>query len=168
MPVEGIDLVISCYSLSHKKEEFVLFPPDEPMFFVDSTRVNKSALESMYQPTDFAFVTVYKDSNAIRFTGKEAKNGAIYLTTKSFAREHYWQYFSAKSKEYEKLVPDLTSEAKVIYILNNKVLETNFEKELFDINDTNFVELTIINKDKLGKDYNISDKVIGVVLRTKQ
>jgi len=121
----------------------------------------------MYQPTDFAFVTVYKDSNAIRFAGKEAKNGAIYITTKLFSREHYWKYFSVKSKEYGKLVPDLKSESKVTYILNNKILKANFEKELFDINDTNFLELTIINKDKLGKDYRISGKTIGVVIRTK-
>ena len=46
-------------------------------------------------------------------------------------------------------------------------VKANFEKELFDINDTNFLELTIINKDKLGKDYRISGKTIGVVIRTK-
>jgi hypothetical protein len=167
MPIEGIDLVISCYSLSHKKDEFVLFPPDEPMFFVDSIRVNQSALETMYQPTEFAFVSVYKDSNAIRIAGKEAKNGAVYVTTKLFARDHYWNYFKSKSEEYQRLVPDIKTESKVVYVLNNKVLETNFEKELFEINDSNFLDLTTINKAQLKKDYKISGKSIGVSIRTK-
>jgi len=166
-PIEGVDLMISCYGLSHKTDEFLLFSPNEPMFFVDSIRVNQNALESMYQPTEIAFITVYKDSNAIRLAGKDAKNGAVYVTTKLFARDHYWNYFKSKSIEYQKLVPDIKIESKVVYILNGQVLKTNFEKELFEINDDNFLDLTIINKEQLKRDYKISGKFIGVSIRAK-
>ncbi len=168
-PIEGIDLMISCYDLSHKTDEFALFPPDppdEPLFFLDSIRVNRGVLKA-YQPTEFAFISIYKDSNAIRIAGKDAKNGAVYLITKSFAKGHYWNYFKSKSKEYENLVPNIKAESKIVYILNNKVLTTNFEKELFDINDKSFLDLIIVNKDQLKKEYKISDKSLGVSIRTK-
>lgn len=166
-PIEGIDLMISCYALSHNVGDFVLFPPNEPMFFVDSIRVNQSALETIYQPKEFAFVSVYKDSGAIRIAGQEAKNGAIYITTKSFARDHYWNYLRGKSKEYQKSIPDIETESQVAYILNEKVLESNFEKDLFDINDNSFLELKVITKAQLKKNYHISGKSIGVIIRTK-
>jgi hypothetical protein len=137
------------------------------MIFVDSVRMNQRAVKNMYQPTEFAFVTVYKDSNATRIAGKEAKNGAIYITTKSFAEGHYWNYFMSKSKEYQKLVPDIETASKVVYILNNKVLEKNFDKDLFEINDSNFIDMTVIDVEKLKSDYKILDKSIGVIIRTK-
>ncbi len=124
--------------------------------------------ETMYQPQEFAFISVYKDSNAIRIAGKDAKNGAVYITTKLFARDHYWNYFKSKSKEYQMSIPDIETESKVVYILNNKVLRTNFEKELFEINDNNFLDLTIVSRDQLKKNYKTSGKSVGVVIRTKQ
>jgi hypothetical protein len=166
-PIEGIDLMISCYSLSHKHDNIDLFPLNEPMIFVDSIRLNQKAVENMYQPTEFAFVTVYKDSDATRIAGKEAKNGAIYIITKSFAEEHYWNYFKSKSQNYQKLVPDIETASKVVYILNNKVLENNFDKDLFVINDSSFIDLTVIDIEKLKSDYKILDKSIGVIIRTK-
>lgn len=163
--IEGIDLVISCYSIHNKSDKFILFPADEPVFFLDSIRVNKGVLNS-YEPNEIALVSVYKDANAIRVAGKDAKNGAIYITTKSFARDSYWNYFKLKSLEYKKSVPDMEIEAKVVYILNNKVLKSNFEGDLFNINDSNFIELSVINNDKLKKDYHIMDKSIGVIIKT--
>ncbi len=163
--ISGIDLSISCYSISHKKDEFILFPPDEPMFFLDSIRVNKGAL-NLYEPNEIALVSVYKDSNATKITGKDAKSGVIYITTKSFARDSYWKYFNSKSFEYQQLVPDMKMEAKVIYILNDKVLRSNFEGDLFNINDSNFIELSVVNDSKLKRDYNIKDNSIGVIIKT--
>ena len=55
----------------------------------------------------------------------------------------------------------------VIYILNNKVLKTNFEGDLSGIDDKNFIELIVIDKQKINKDYNRSDKSFGVIVRTK-
>lgn len=165
-PIEGIDLLISCYSLSHKNENFSLFSSNEPMYFVDSIRVNQGVLET-YQPTEFAFISVYKDANAIRIAGLDAKNGLIYLTTKLFARDHFWNFFKSKSEKYKMSVPDIEKESKVTYILNNKVLVNNFEKELFEINDSSFLDIKVINKEQLKKEYKVSSKFIGVVIKTK-
>ena len=166
-PVEGIDVLISCYSIFNKSNDVVLFPANEPMFFLDSIRVNKGVLND-YTPDEIAQITVYKDTNAIKIAGKEAKNGAVYIMTKSFARESYWNYFRSKSKEYKMLVPDTDTEVKVVYILNGKILKSNFESDLVKIDDNNLSELSIVDKDKLKKDYKITDKILGVIIKTKK
>ncbi|HMC85120.1 MAG TPA: hypothetical protein VKI61_06320 [Chitinophagaceae bacterium] len=166
-PVDAIDIFISCYSLAHKSDKFSLFSTDEPMYFIDSIRTNKAFLEEAYQPSEIAFVSIYKDSNAIKIAGKEAKNGVVYVITKSFARHHLWNYFKSKSLDYLKEVPDLDTESKIVYILNGNALGSNYEGQLFDINDSNFLELTIIDKKQLKADYNISDKKLGVVIKVK-
>jgi len=166
-PIESVDLVMSCYSIYHKSESFSLFPADEPMYFIDSIRTNKKFLEEAYQPSDIALVTVYKNSNAIKVAGPDAKNGVIYIFTKSFARQHYWAYFKSKSLDYLQNVSDLKAEKEVIYILNGKVLTENYEGDLFNINDSTFIEMSLIDKKQLKKDYNISDKRLGFLIRTK-
>jgi hypothetical protein len=166
-PIEGVDLVMSCYSISHKSESFTLFPPDEPMYFIDSIRTNKAFLEEAYKPSEIAFVSVYKDGKAIKIAGQEAKNGVIYITTKSFARQRYWSYFKSKSPEYLQNVPDLEAEKEVTYILNGKVLSENYESDLFNVNDSNFIELSLIDKKMLKSKYNISNKKLGFLIKTK-
>jgi hypothetical protein len=165
--IDGIDVMMSCYDIYHKPDDFSLFAPDEPMFFLDSIRVNKGVLKN-YEPSEIAFITVYKDSNAIKMGGAEAKNGLIYITTKEFARDHYRDYFKSKSAKYATAAADDKKEEKAVYILNGKVLTSNIESDLFNINDNNFVELTVIDKDTLKKDYHISGKSFGVVIKTKQ
>ena len=76
-------------------------------------------------------------------------------------------YFKTKSPDYLKIVPTPQSDSSVIYILNDKVLKTNFEGDLSGVDDNNFIEIIIIDKQKLNKDYNISDKSFGVIVRTK-
>lgn len=165
-PIDGIDIMISCYSVYHKSDNFSLFAPDEPMYFLDSIRVNQGVLKN-YQPSEIAMVTVYKDSNAIKLGGNEAKNGLIYIITKEFARKHYYSYFKSKSNEYASTFSDEKKEEKAIYILNGKVLSSNFESDLFTIDDKNFVSLKVIDKDSLKKDYHVSGKSFGVVITTK-
>jgi hypothetical protein len=55
----------------------------------------------------------------------------------------------------------------VVYILNEKVLEKNFEGDLSVIDDNNFISLTILDKQTLKLNYNISDKTFGVFIKTK-
>ena len=166
-PIEGIDLVMSCYSVSHKSESFTLFPSDEPMYFIDSIRTNQGFLQEAYKPSEIAFVTVFKDNDAIKLAGQEGKNGVIYITTKSYARQHYWTYFKSKSSDYLHNVPNLEAEKEVIYILNGKVLSENYESNLFNVNDSNLIELRLIDKKELKSKYNISDKKIGFLINTK-
>jgi hypothetical protein len=164
-PVAGIDIMISCYSIYNKSKNNTLFPPNDPLYFVDSIRVNSGFLKN-FQPTEIAYVSVYKDSNAIRLAGKDAVNGAIYILTKSFARQHYWEYFRSKSADYRDKVPDLKTEAEVIYIVNDKILEKDYEGTLFTINNDNFIEMTVVGSEFLNKAYAIHGKSLGVVIKT--
>ncbi len=164
-PIEAIDLLISCYRIFEKKERYKqLF--NDPVFFIDSVNVTRIEIQE-YQPTDIAVMTVYKDTNAIKLVGEQGKFGAVYVETKKFARNKYWNYFKTKSADYLKIVPTPQSDSSVIYILNDKVLTTNFEGDLSGIDDKNFIELIVIDQQKLNKDYNILDKSFGVIVRTK-
>lgn len=165
-PVAGIDVLMSCYEIYHKSETISLFGPDDPMYFLDSIRVNMGVLKN-YTPEEIAFLKVYRGKDAIAVAGKEATNGAIYFITKKFAREHYSDYFRSRSAEYSSRVPDMESEAGVGYILNGKVLKKNPESDLFLINDNNFIDLHVIDSDTLRKKYHVRDKTIGVVIRTR-
>lgn len=164
-PIEAVDLLISCYRIFEKKERYKqLF--NDPVFFIDSVNVTRIEMQE-YQPTDIAIVTVYKDTNAIKLVGEQGKFGVVYVETKKFARNKYWNYFKSKSVDYLKIVPTPQSDSSIIYILNDKALKTNFEGDLSGIDDKNFIELIVIDKQKLNKDYNISDKSFGVIVRTK-
>jgi len=137
----------------------------DPVFFIDSVSVDKTEL-SKYQPTEIASVSVYKDSNAINLVGPDGKDGVVYITTIKFAKTKYWTYFKSKSADYEKLVVTPESDTAVQYILNKRVLKSNFEGDLSLIDDKIFIELKIIDKATLQKDYDITDKDYGVIIRS--
>lgn len=163
-PVEGVDLIISCYS-AHKKVEAVAqeIASKDPIYFIDSVRVNQADL-LRYDPNDIASVSVYKEASAIKILGPEGKSGIVYIETKQFCKHRYWTYFKSKSTAYAKLVPLPDNDANIIYILNTKVLDKNHESNLAAINDRTFKDLQIISKDQLMKEYGITDKDYGVVI----
>lgn len=165
-PIEAIDLLISCYHIfeNEKNEPVQLF--DDPVFFIDSVNVTRIELQK-YQPNEIAFVTVYKDSNAIKLVGEQGKFGAVYIETKKFARTKYWNFLKSKSSEFLKIVPTPESDSSVIYILNTKVLTANFEADLSEIDDKTFIELKILDKNALKKKYKVLDKTFGVIIKTR-
>ncbi|RXF70106.1 hypothetical protein EKH83_09485 [Arcticibacter tournemirensis] len=162
-PVEAVDLVMSCYSLNSDKQDIVFEDTDDPLFFIDSIRVNKNTLK-VYDPSEIASVTVYKDSNAVKKMGLAAKNGLIYIETKEFAKQRYWNYFKMKSSQYAQIVPTIESNKEVQYILNKRVLKENSEGDLAAIDDSTFKDLRILTKKELIKEFGISDKQYGVVI----
>ena len=164
-PVEGIDLVVSCYAIFNKPVDLFKEPANEPLYFLDSVQVNQGVL-SLYDPNEIAAVTVYKDTNAIRIAGDKGKNGVIYLTTKIYARDKYWKYFKSKSADYYKAVPSIKDDDEVIYVLNDKVLGEDFEGDLFFIDDHNFIDLKVIDKKQLKNDYKIKNKSWGIIITT--
>lgn len=163
-PIEAVDMLMSCFS-AHKKIETVAkeIARKEPVYFIDSVRVSKADLLG-YEPNDIASVTVYKEASAIKILGPEGKSGLVYIETKQFCKHRYWTYFRSKSASYAKLVPSVESDANVAYILNTKVLAKNYESNLSAINDRTFKDLQVINKDKLMKEYGVTDKDYGVVI----
>jgi hypothetical protein len=166
-PVEAIDLLISCYSLSHKPINIFKEPSNEPLYYLDNIQVNKGVL-SLYNPNEIAAVEVLKDSSAIKNFGEKGKNGVIYITTKEYARDKYWKYFSSKSADYTKTVPNIKDENGVCYILNDKILENNFEGDLFFIDDSSFIELKVIDKKDLKTNYSVKNKKWGIVIKTNK
>ncbi len=163
-PIEGVDLVVSCYNILANNRYKQLF--EDPVFFVDSVNVTRIELQK-YKPADIASVTVYKDTNAIKLVGPQGKYGAVYIETKRYARNKYWSFFKNRSGQYLELAPTPEADTSISYILNGKVLTTNFESNLSAINDTDFIELIIISKEQLIKDFGITDKKYGVLIKTK-
>ena len=137
----------------------------DPVFFIDSVSVEKRDL-SNYQPTEIASVSVYKDSNAVNLVGPEGKDGVVYITTIKFAKRKYWNYFKSKSTDYEKLILTPESDTAVQYILNKRILKSNFEGDLFLIDDKIFKGLKILDKSTLEKEYGIIDKDYGVLIES--
>jgi hypothetical protein len=164
-PVEAIDLLISCYSLSHKPVDIFKESENEPIYFLDKVKVNTGVLD-LYNPNDIAMIEVFKDTSAIKLVGNEGKNGVIYITTKAYARKKYWDFFKSKSSDYLKVVPSIYEKENVVYILNNKILEQNFEADLSRIDDSNFLELKVIDKKQLKSEFNVVGKKFGVIIKT--
>ena len=138
----------------------------DPIFFIDSINVTRISIAN-YKPNDIASVSVYKDTNAIRLIGPQGSAGVVFIETKSFARSRYWKFFKGKSAEYYKALPNPESDSTVVYILNGKVLQENFEGNLSGINDNTFIDLTVIDKDRLKKDFDIDDKKYGILIKTQ-
>ncbi len=138
---------------------------DDPVFFIDSVNVDKSEMMK-YQPDQIAKVSVYKDSDAIELVGPEGKDGVVYIETKTFAKKRYWNYFKTRSVEYANIVLTPESDSTIQYILNGKILTTNFEGDLSLINDDIFKELKVIDKETLQKEFGIPDKSYGVVIKS--
>ena len=162
-PIEAVDFVTSCYRFKEDKVT-VQFEDEsaDPVFFIDSIRVNKRVLQN-YQPEEIAMITVYKNSDATKRV-KSATNGLIYIETKDFARQRYQEYFKSKSQEYAKIISSPEKDSNVQYILNKKVLKNNFEGDLASIDDKIFKGIQIINKQQLIEDYNIKDKDYGILI----
>ena len=162
-PIVSVDLATSCYSFKDDKAVVVLEDNNtDPVFFIDSIRVNKAVLQN-YDPNDIASVTVYKNSDATERLAS-ATNGLIYIETKKFAKTQYWKYFKSKSAEYAKIVSSPENDSKIQYILNKRILKNNFEGDLEAINDKIFKGIQIINKQQLIDDYHIADKEYGVLI----
>ena len=157
--------ILTLSSLGQKPKKVIKKLGDDPVFFIDSTNVDKSEMMN-YQPEQIAKVSVYKDSNAIKLVGPEGKDGVVYIETKVFARKRYWNYFRTKSAEYSNIVLTPESDSSIQYILNGRILTTNFEGDLSLINDDIFKDLKVIDKNTLQKDFGIVDKSYGVIINS--
>lgn len=136
---------------------------ESPIYFIDSIKVDVNIMLS-YSPDQIASISIFRGKSAIDLAGEEAKDGIIYIETKDFARLRFWKYFRSKSKEYFNLVTSHKPNDSIQYILNEKILVTDFEGDLSMINDKIFKGLQIIDKSTLVEKYNINDKAYGVLI----
>lgn len=157
--------LIFIVSYGQKPKKAIKKLGDNPVFFIDSVMVDKDEMNK-YQPNDIAGVSVYHDSTAIRLIGPDGKDGVVYIETKTFAKNRYWNYFKSKSPEYAGIVPTPQSDTIVQYILNTRILKSNFEGDLSLIDDSIFKGITVIDSTTLQKDYGISGKPYGVIIKS--
>jgi hypothetical protein len=139
-----------------------------PLYFLDSMRTTKADVEKV-NPSDVANVFVYKGKNALEIPGNnEKKSNVVFIETKKFAKKRYWNYFKTKSGEYGKMVPSPENDKLVQYVLNGRVMKSDFEGELSAINDSSFRSIEVIPKDTLLKRFGIYRKSIGVIIKTNR
>lgn len=118
---------------------------NKPVFFVDSVRVSQEDLGKI-NANDIASVSVYKGKTAIDLIGDDGKDGVVILA-------------------YALAVPRV-EDSTVQYVLNGKLLQRNFDGDLAHISDAVFQSITIISKEELQKQYGVTNKRLGVVVRS--
>jgi hypothetical protein len=140
---------------------------NDPLFFIDSAVASRVEMEKL-NPGEILSVSVYKDKNITSLAGTEARYGIVYITTRGYMRSKYWNYFKSKSSEYSKIVLTPDADTNIQYILDNRILNTNIEGDLSLIDDRTFKGIRIINKKTLQKEFGISGKTYGVIIKTKK
>ena len=159
----GLTFFFAVTTFGQKPKKAIKKLGNDPVFFIDSVNVDNSELQK-YNPQDIASVSVFKDSTAIKLIGMDGKDGVVYVETKAFARTRYWNFFRSKSPDYARVVPSPGSDSTLQYILNERVLKTNFEGDLSLIDDSIFKNLIVIDKSALEKQYSVTGKEYGIVI----
>lgn len=136
---------------------------DNPIFLIDSVKVNNSAIQN-YDPKEIASLSIYRDGEAISLRPEDGKDGVVYIETKKFSKKRFQNYFKTKSSEYKKIITQESDDNELQYILNGKILIENFEGDLASINDKVFKSLKVIHKNELQKKFKIEDKEYGIVI----
>lgn len=153
-----ITITCDCFGQQHSTKI-----DNRTIFFIDSQRVEQKEINK-YNPNQIAAISVIKGDAATALIGPDGKNGVVFIETKAFAKTKYLRYFKSKSKEYAAIVH--TNDSSVQYILNGRILKSNFEGDLSSINDRNFKRLNVIDKSALQNRYNVMNKEYGVVIES--
>ena len=138
-----------------------------PIFFIDSQKVNRSDL-SKYSPDSIATVVILNDTSATKLYGDEAKDGAIIIETRSFARNMFISFFRKSSQSYDSLYKLVGNDTSFAYIINDKVQQGNYEGNLSAITDGLFGSIEILSKEQLYSKYSIIDKKYGILVHAKR
>ncbi len=157
-------LSINVVGQSQSKETSPI--PKVPFFVLDNKEVTKDILKK-YKENDIAAVAILKDSDAVKITKDKKKDLVIIVTTKVYARAHFLDYLKSKSMDFVKVFSSSQNGKDIVYILNDKALDDNHENMLYFVDDRNFIDLKVIDKGNLKRNFNITDKKWGIVVRTK-
>jgi hypothetical protein len=138
-----------------------------PMFLIDSQKVTRSAL-SAYMPEMIATVTVLYDTSAIRLYGDSAKDGAVIIETRDFARRLFVAFFRKVSPAYDSLYNVYGNDSSFAYIVNDNVQNDNYEGNLSAINSEIYEGLEILSAQEIAARFKITHKQLGVLVRSKK
>jgi len=139
----------------------------DPIYVVDSVKITKDQFQN-FNVSTVASVQVLTDADATNKFGNIARDGAILIQTKALARRIYIRYFRKKSPAYDSLYMAAKTDSAFQYIINDKIKDQNSEGDLSAINDKLFISLEILTADDLKKKYNITDKLVGVLIKCRK
>lgn len=138
-----------------------------PLFIIDSQKVSRSAL-SKYNPEMIAAIKMLYDTSATKRFGETAKDGAVIIETREFARRMYVTFFRKTSQAYDSLYNVYGNDTSFVYILNDKVQRGSYEGNLSAINNELYLSLEILTSQQLFTHYNIRDRHVGILVRSKR
>ena len=111
-------------------------------------------------------MTTYYDKDAKKRFGEKAKDGAVIIETKEFARNRYETFFKSYSKDYEKMLSQ-TQKRNPIALWNDRILTENDEGDLASIDKNLIKEIKIIDQKELIEKYQIQNKTVGVIIKAE-
>jgi len=156
--------VIAFGQSAFQKEAKKLGP--NPLKIMDSVVISNDEFGHI-AAYNIASLRVLTDTDATNKYGDAAKDGAVIITTKTFARKHYIAYFRRVSAKYDSLYSITKSDSSFQYIINDRIKASSDEGDLFVINDEIFISLEILSADDLKTKYNINTKQYGVLIHCK-
>ena len=139
---------------------------NNPMFIIDSQKVSKSDL-SKFNADSVATVVMLYDSSAVKRYGNDAKDGAVIIESRSFARRMFISFFRKSSQAYDSLYSAVGNDTSFVYIINDKIQKGNYEGNLSVINSSLFAGLEILTKEELYSRFNITGKQFGILVHSK-
>lgn len=153
------------YAQKKEKEPAEKLGP-HPIYIIDSVKFTREEFMN-FDPNTITSLTIVTDTDATNKFGPNSKDGVIIIQTKGFARKHYISYFRKRSPVYDSLYTITKSDSTFQYIINDKMKNKNFEGDLARIDDWLFLSLELVTADDLKKNYNVSDKKIGVLIKCR-
>ena len=94
-------------------------------------------------------------------------DGVVYVEKKVFDTRHYYRYFARTSTAYAQLVAAGVAETNIQYVLNGRLLTTNYEGDLASIDDQLFQGLAVLDQAALQQRYPGNSATYGVVLTSR-
>ncbi len=137
-----------------------------PYIEIDEEKVSQDEIQK-YNADEISSITMLFNNDAIKLYGNEAKDGAVIIETKEFARNKYETFLKKNSNKYEELLNSINTE-DIQYILNGRILKKDFEGNLAIINKKLLKKIKIIDQETLVKKYHIENKKAGVVIKAKR
>lgn len=156
--------VVTFGQSAFQKEAKKLGP--NPLKVMDSVVINDEEFGHL-AAYNIASLTILTDTDATNKYGDAAKDGAVLITTKTFAKKHYIAYFRRVSAKYDSLYSITKSDSSFLYIINDKVKRTADEGDLFIVNDEIFISLEVLSADDLKSKYGIDNKAYGILIHSK-
>lgn len=138
-----------------------------PLFIIDSVRISKEEL-AKYPPDSIASLVILYDTTAIKHFGDSAKDGAVVIETRTFARRNFISFFRQQSNLFDSVYRTLGNDNSFAYILNGKVQKGNYEGNLSAIHKGLLIGITIIPKEELESRYQVTDKEIGIAVSSRK